>query len=252
VDLKESNRPSTGVTFNGEVSAPPQAPVVAPAAVSASASALAPAASLQCDECAAPVAEEQRYCVVCGAHRRHVSDPAARYLSRVGARSRTTRTAATARRPRGSSRLGGIGVAVVLALIPAGAAVGVLAGRSSNNDDASLIRALSRQQAADRVTAASGSSGATASASTTKTGGHSRAGGSDHSKKSGHGSSRKGHGTKGGKSSASSTKATSISTKAPSAAQKATGAKVTQKVQKSTGKSYVSGQSGLPSTVVVP
>jgi hypothetical protein len=246
VDLNVSSDPTTGVTLNGAVSVPPQGPT--------------PAAALQCDECAAPVAEEQRYCVVCGAHRRHVNDPAARYLSKVSARSRTTRTAATARRPRGSSRLGGIGVAVVLALIPAGAAVGVLAGRSSNNDDASLIRELSRQQAADRVAAASGSSGVTASASTTGTSGHSTGGGSGHTKKSGQGSKGEGkgkgkgkvHRTTGGKSNPTSTKATAISTKAPSASQKATGAKVTAKVQKSTGKSYVGGQSGLPSTVVVP
>jgi hypothetical protein len=243
VDLKQTSHPSTGVTPDGELSAP------TPTATSTA----TPVASLQCDECAAPVAEEQRYCVVCGAHRRHVSDPAARYLSQMSARSRATGAGGPSRRaPRRASRVSGIGVAVVLALIPAGAAVGVLAGRSSNNDDASLVRALSRRQAADRVVAAGGT-GSTASASTTGTGGHSTTGGSGHSKKSGHASSRKGHRrTASGKSNASSTKATPISTKAPSAAAKQTGAKVTQKVQKSTGKSYVKAQSGLPSTVVVP
>jgi hypothetical protein len=244
VDLKQTSHPSTGVTPDGELSAP------TPTATST----VTPVASLQCDECAAPVAEEQRYCVVCGAHRRHVSDPAARYLSQMSARSRATGAGGPSRRaPRRASRVSGIGVAVVLALIPAGAAVGVLAGRSSNNDDASLVRALSRRQAADRVVAAGGTTGSTASASTTGTGGHSTTGGSGHSKKSGHASSRKGHRrTASGKSNASSTKATPISTKAPSAAAKQTGAKVTQKVQKSTGKSYVKAQSGLPSTVVVP
>src|ERR1700677_4409744 len=94
---------------------------------------------LACDECGAPVDAEQRYCVVCGAHRRNVNDPATRYLSQASAKSRRSKGgAATRRSPQfGGSR--GVVLALVIALIPAAAAAGVIAGRSSNNDDSSLI-----------------------------------------------------------------------------------------------------------------
>jgi len=34
-----------------------------------------------CEQCAAPVESAQRYCVNCGTRRRHVDDPAARFMS---------------------------------------------------------------------------------------------------------------------------------------------------------------------------
>ena len=67
----------------------------------------------QCDECGAPVDKAQRYCVACGAHRRHVNDPAARYLSHATARSRTSRAAAApGRTPRSGGRSRGLGTAL--------------------------------------------------------------------------------------------------------------------------------------------
>src|ERR1700677_4722904 len=69
-----------------------------PEAPFAGASAAAAETYQQCDECAAPVDKAQRYCVACGAHRRHVDDPATRYLSQATARSRTGRGAATSGR----------------------------------------------------------------------------------------------------------------------------------------------------------
>ena len=45
---------------------------------------------------------------------------------------------------------------------------------------------------------------------------------------------------------------TQIAGSKPTQAQEQQGAQATQQVQKSTGKSYVNGQSGLPATVVVP
>jgi hypothetical protein len=108
----------------------------------------APTVPTLCDECSAPVEEEQRYCVVCGAHRRHVEDPASRYLSELTARSRTKRAATVARPSRPPARGLGLGLAVALALVPAAAAVGVVAERSSNNGNAKLIQALVRERAA--------------------------------------------------------------------------------------------------------
>jgi hypothetical protein len=227
------------------------------------------AAPVQCEECGAPVDEEQRYCVVCGAHRRHVTDPASRYLSHASARSRTTRAVTTVRRaPRAAAaRTSGLGLAVALALIPAAAAVGVLAGRSSNNDDAKLVTALSKQQAAAERASTSAATTRTiaAGASTTSAGGASKSGKSNHT---GNALGIKGAVTVKGKgkgkgkaathqkpvtpAAAKSSSGAAISSAAPSAAQKSAGAAATQKVQSSKGSSYTKGQASLPGTVVVP
>lgn len=211
----------------------------------------------RCDECGAAVADDQRYCVVCGAHRKHVNDPAAQYLSQATARSRGSRTGAPARsqaRPAGRAR--GLGTALVLALIPVAAAGGVLAGRSSSNDDAALIQALAKHQTAATTTTAAASSANTAASTqgaskSTSTAKH----------KSSHHAARQ-------SSAATSTPSTKnagkvISTTQYGSAQQITGFKATkseeqqgaadtQQVQKSTGKNYVNAQSNLPSQVVVP
>lgn len=80
--------------------------------------------ALQCGECGAPVAAEQRYCVICGAHRAKAADPVARYfgeasraLARVKA-SDSARAATLGRRtiPSVSARLTVL-LVVVAALI---------------------------------------------------------------------------------------------------------------------------------------
>jgi hypothetical protein len=204
----------------------------------------------QCDECGAPVDTDQRYCVTCGAHRRHVNDPAARYLS---ARSQVTRGAAAGaphRPSRAGGRSHGLGIALILALIPVIAAVGVAVGRSSNNNDAKLIQALSRHQAA-AVTGTGTAAAATATSATTATARpQARARGAHHGKaRAKHGSAKK-------SAAASSTtqfgSVSQITGTKPTKAQEQQGAQDTQKVQKSTGKTYVNGQSSLPGTVVVP
>jgi len=93
-----------------------------------------------CEQCTAPVEASQRYCVVCGTRRKHVHDPAARYLSEATGRTRTTRvTRAAARTPRRSASLG---LVLALAAIPLAAAVGVLVARSGNNVNTRLLAAL--------------------------------------------------------------------------------------------------------------
>jgi hypothetical protein len=208
----------------------------------------------QCDECSAPVEEEQRYCVVCGAHRRHVEDPAARYLSELTARARVKRSATVARPVRqGAVRGRGLGLAVALALVPVAAAVGVVAERSANNGNAKLIHALVlERQAANADAASSTSAGSTATtggATTSANAGSGKTGGATGSKKGSH--------TKGSKHAKTSKSSkipggTAISTAPPSAAQKQAGQKATNTVQKSKGQSYVKGQNKLPGTVVVP
>ena len=217
-----------------------------------------PGVPTQCDECGAPVEEEQRYCVVCGAHRRHVEDPMSRYLGELSARGRTSRTAAVVRTGRRAPARGrGLGLAVALALVPVAAAVGVVAERSSSNGDAKLIRALAREQsAADAASAAGGGeksaagTGGAAASADAGSGAHRRhtAGGHAHAGQA----TRHARAQTKAKASSDNSGGVAISTNPPTQAQKQEGAKETQKVQKSTGKSYVNSQNGLGSTVVVP
>jgi hypothetical protein len=238
-----------------QISQPPPATArEAPTAVTAPMFAMSaePAPTYQqCDECAAPVDIDQRYCVSCGAHRRNVNDPAARYLSQATARSRSSRAAAPAKRHRQGGGVRGLGVALLLALIPAVAAVGVLVGRSSNNQDAKLIQALTRNEASRAAGGTAASSAATsttaASSATTHTGAHAA---KRQKKSSGTGSSAKGKQT--GNSTTQFGSVSQIAGSKPTNAQKQQGAQDAQKVQKSTGKTYVNGQSSLPGTVVVP
>jgi hypothetical protein len=125
----------------------------------------------QCDQCGAPVEHSQRYCVACGAHRRHVRDPASRYLATRSSRARGSAGA----RPPGTPRKGtsSLLTAVIVAAVPLAIALGVLVGRSSNNGDAKLLAALRNQKpqvvtttptsTAATETAASGSSNGTVS-----------------------------------------------------------------------------------------
>jgi hypothetical protein len=124
----------------------------------------------QCDHCGAPVEVTQRYCVSCGTRRRHVDDPAARFLSSA------TASARSAQRPAVSSatrrRSSGFGLAVLLAVIPIAVGIGVLVGRASNNGDSKLIAALKAQKPQVITTGAATAAGSTAGGS----GGTGRAG----------------------------------------------------------------------------
>ena len=209
---------------------------------------------LACDDCGAPVDAEQRYCVVCGAHRRNVNDPVTRYLSEASAKSRRSKAAAVARRsPQiGGSR--GVVLALVIALIPAAAAAGVIAGRSSNNDDSNLIQALKHRESASasaQTTTVPAQAGAgtrpttTAGASTKRRHAAHKAVTSKPSK-----AALKGAGKP--LSTTSNGTAVKITGFKATKSQEQQGAKVTQKVQKSTGKNFVNGQNSLPGEVVVP
>lgn len=98
----------------------------------------------QCERCGAAVDRTQRYCVSCGTRRRHVRDPAARYLSAATSRSRAA-SATVARRSR-DRRSPGLGLALALAMIPLAVGLGVLVGRASTSGDDKLIAALRAQK----------------------------------------------------------------------------------------------------------
>jgi hypothetical protein len=118
----------------------------------------------QCDQCGAAVDRAQRYCVTCGTHRRHVYDPAARYLSAAASRSRGVAAPPPKLR---SGRWPGLGVALALAVIPLAVGVGVLVGRASTNGDNKLIAALHAQKPEVITTGvAAGTAASTTTAST--------------------------------------------------------------------------------------
>lgn len=206
--------------------------------------AAAPDAYQQCDECGAPVDRDQRYCVKCGARRRTVNDPAARYFSQASARSKVLGSAAGGAAPRPVPRGRGLGTALAIAIVPVAVAAGMMLGRSSSNEDSQLIQALAHRQSAIVGTAPAASVGSGSSASTTGPG-------AKRSSRSGKSSSSTSKHGKTGSKTGSGT-AQQLTGSKPTAAQKQQGAAVTQQVQKSTGKTYVQTQQGLPGIVVVP
>lgn len=108
-----------------------------------------------CEQCGAPLDHGQRYCVMCGNHRRHVRDPAASYLARARSKARPGGGSAGGTPRRRSSNLG---VALAIAVIPLALGLGVLVGRASNNGDSKLIAALRAQKPEVITVAASGGS----------------------------------------------------------------------------------------------
>lgn len=118
------------------------------------------AAAEQCEQCAAAVASDQRYCVECGAHRRYVQDPAARYMrARASAGRVVTRTPAPP-----SRRPPSLALALLMAVVPVAVGLGVLVGRSASGGDGKLIAALRAQRAQVVTVGGSGATAATASA----------------------------------------------------------------------------------------
>lgn len=203
-----------------------------------------------CAECGAPVERLQRYCVVCGSHRRGIPDPAATYMAKATARTRPgTRTAGGARGAAAAARgrANGVAIALALAVIPVAVGVGVAVGRSSNGQDAQLIHELSQQSARQRAELASalGSSGsagtATGSGSSNSASTHTRQAGG-RVKHTGKRTAARSHGSTG--SAVVSSKVTP--------AQKQQGEAEAQGIQKATGKQYVKKALGLPNSVVVP
>src|SRR3954452_8669885 len=113
-----------------------------------------------CGTCGAALGDNQRYCVECGANRRHPEDPVARHLAAQAAAVRhAERIAARPVRRRGGDRV----TAVALALIPVAAAVGVMVGQrgGSSTDDAKLLAALRARPAGTGASSTMATVGAT-------------------------------------------------------------------------------------------
>jgi hypothetical protein len=98
-----------------------------------------------CEHCHAPVDANQRYCVECGTHRKHVYDPAARFHAQATSGSRAAaRNAGRRAAPR--QRSYGLGLALLLAAIPLAVAVGIMIGRPGDSVNGKLLAALRAQK----------------------------------------------------------------------------------------------------------
>jgi hypothetical protein len=99
---------------------------------------------LLCERCQAPVDRDQRYCVICGARQSHARNPATTYFA-TAARGRRTGAGQVQRDSAFRSPL----LALFLALLPLGLAIGVLVGRSgSGSGNEKLIAELAKQPVA--------------------------------------------------------------------------------------------------------
>ena len=193
-----------------------------------------------CDHCQAPLAERQRYCVVCGARRPHADDPAARWVVVSARRAR----AVAAAPPPAAASAGDAGsrlrFALVFALLPLVAALGIVVGRGSGGDQ-QLVDALRAQKAP--VVNVIGGGGAGAGA--TDTGGP-------------------GAGSSSGRVGKSDPVNGDVIAKTRSgSARRLTGASVTpqeiqqsraalQRIVDSKGRAYVDQQRNLPDQIVIP
>lgn len=188
-----------------------------------------------CDHCQAPLDARQRYCVVCGARRPQADDPAARYLVAAARRARSSGTAAPAT-PQQTGSPNGLRTALLLALLPVVAAIGIFVGRGGDDGNELLLEALKAQKA---PVVNVGAGGAETAAADDGGGKQKDSGGSDPA--DGEVIGRGSYGT----------------------ARKLTDAKVTpeqleeskkalDKIVNSKGKEYVEQQRGLPDQIIIP
>lgn len=189
-----------------------------------------------CDHCQAPLAEGQRYCVVCGSRRAQADDPAARYFVDATRRARSGALAA-APAPRQPDARQGLKTAALLALLPIVAAIGIVIGRNGANDD-QLLEALKAQKA-PIVNVGAGGTAAASDEGDDDAGGGSKDKGSDPAD---------------GKV---------LNRTAYGSARQLTGAKATpeqleeseealEKIVENKGKEYVEQQRGLPDQIIIP
>jgi hypothetical protein len=197
----------------------------------------------QCDHCQAPLDSRQRYCVACGARRPQADDPVASYFVASARRARATAPAAGpahAQRPQSGFR-----TALILALIPLAAAIGVVVGRDGSDGNDQLIEALKAQKAPVVNVGSGGGGGAAAADAST--------GDRDKAKKD----------KDSGNGGADAADGEVISQTRYGSARKLTDNKITpQQVQESKkalehiveskGKEYVEQQRNLPDQIVIP
>ena len=110
-----------------------------------------------CQECGAPLDQQQRYCVNCAARRANGANPASRYFAEASRRARRPDTLP----PSKSSGASKAAAVAFFALLPVAVGLGVVVGRDGGGEDnTALLDALRKRQAAAAVTtAATGATG---------------------------------------------------------------------------------------------
>jgi hypothetical protein len=189
-----------------------------------------------CDQCGAPLDDQQRYCVHCGRRRADVEEPALAWMASRRARAAAAPVAVASRPPRNPLAL----PALALALLPIAVGVGVLAGGHHGGSDQRLIDALRNQKAPIvRVGSVAGTDAVAAAASVKKTAKKVKAGKTD--KTGGRVVAKTKYGV-----------AHQVAGYKPSAAKVQADKKLVQNINKSIGKDYLQAQRNLPDTIVVP
>jgi hypothetical protein len=104
-----------------------------------------------CQECGAPLDQQQRYCVNCAGRRANGANPSSRYFAAASRRARRPDHPPPAKGS-GASRAAAV---AFFALLPIAVALGVVVGRNGGGEDNSaLIDALRKQEAASSSTTA--------------------------------------------------------------------------------------------------
>jgi hypothetical protein len=200
-----------------------------------------------CDHCQAPLADRQRYCVVCGARRAHADDPAARYFVEATRRARASEAAPPSDSTSGSpsSSSSRLRYAIVLALLPLVAAIGVMVG-GNNNGDQQLVDALKAQKAPVVNVVGAGAGGTAAAADTT--------GSADETTARTRARSASGSSAANGKVIARTRygSARSLTDSRVTAEQIEESRRALEHIVNSKGKEYVEQQRNLPDQIVIP
>jgi hypothetical protein len=104
-----------------------------------------------CQECGAPLDQQQRYCVNCAARRANGANPSSRYFAAASRRARRPEHPQLAKAS-GASRAAAV---AFFALLPVAVALGIVVGRNGGGEDNSaLIEALRKQEAASTTASA--------------------------------------------------------------------------------------------------
>jgi len=88
----------------------------------------------RCGECGAPVDTDQRYCVICGAHRAKAPDPVAQYLSEASSALSRVRAAEAAQLARTRRGPGAVSAKLATLLVVIAAAIGFGLGDASGGN----------------------------------------------------------------------------------------------------------------------
>jgi hypothetical protein len=186
-----------------------------------------------CDQCRAPLDDQQRYCVHCGRRRVDVEEPALAWMASRRARALAAQAPVASSPPRNPFAL----PALALALLPVAVGIGVLAGRHGGGTDQRLLDALRNQKAPIVKVGNVAAGGTVAKAVSVKK--KAKAGKTDKT---------------GGKVVANTKYgvAHQITGYKPSASKIQSDKKLVQHINSSIGNSYLQAQRNLPDTIVVP